>query len=92
MAYLLVALFLPLRNQVRIGVVILKEPIVKRLADGFLLVVQVVDVSRAWLDSTVKVSKVKLRPGTLPMRPLEGLKVNKSNSLTFAARSSGGHL
>ena len=43
--HLLIALLLPFRDQVRISVVVLEQPIVELLADGFLLVVQVVDIS-----------------------------------------------
>jgi hypothetical protein len=43
--HLLIALLLPLGDQHRIGVVVLEQPVVQRLADGFFLVVQVVDVA-----------------------------------------------
>jgi hypothetical protein len=43
--HLLIALLLPLCDQHRIGVVVLEQPVVQLLADGFLLVVQIVDVS-----------------------------------------------
>ena len=43
--HLLIALLLPLRDQHRVGVVVLEQPVVQLLADGFLLVVQIVDVS-----------------------------------------------
>ena len=43
--HLLIALLLPLRDQHRVGVVVLEQPVVQLLADGLLLVVQVVDVS-----------------------------------------------
>jgi len=37
--YLLVALLLPLCDQVRIGIAVLEEPLVQLLRDGFLIVV-----------------------------------------------------
>jgi hypothetical protein len=40
-------LFFPLRDQIGIRVVVLQKPIVQRLRDGFLFVVEVVDVSCA---------------------------------------------
>lgn len=43
--HLLISLLLPLRDQHRIGVVVLEQPVVQLLTDGFLLVVQIVDVS-----------------------------------------------
>lgn len=43
--HLLVALLLPLGDQHRVGVVVLEQPVVQRLADGFFLVVQIVDVA-----------------------------------------------
>lgn len=43
--HLLISLLLPLRDQHRVGVVVLEQPVVQLLADGFLLVVQIVDVS-----------------------------------------------
>lgn len=45
--YLLIALLLPLRDEVGISVIILQKPFVQFLADGFLLVVEVVDISGA---------------------------------------------
>jgi hypothetical protein len=44
-AHLFIALLLPLGDQHRIGVVVLEQPVVQRLADGFFLVVQVVYVT-----------------------------------------------
>ena len=49
-AQLLIALLLPLRNQVAISVAVLEKPIVELLGDGFLLVVEIIDVSRAYED------------------------------------------
>lgn len=47
-AQFLVALLLPLRDQVGIGVAVLQQPIVKLLRYGFLLVIEVIDIPRAW--------------------------------------------
>jgi hypothetical protein len=44
--HLLVALLLPLSDQHRVGVVVLEQPLVQLLADGFLLVVEVINVAR----------------------------------------------
>lgn len=41
---LFVALLLPFRNQVGVCIAVLQEPVVEGLADGFFLVVEVVDV------------------------------------------------
>lgn len=43
--YLLVALLLPLGNEHRIGISILQQPLVQLLADGLLLVVEIVYVA-----------------------------------------------
>jgi hypothetical protein len=43
--HLLIALLLPLRDEHRVGVVVFEQPVVQLLADGFLLIVQIVDVS-----------------------------------------------
>lgn len=48
--HLLIALLLPLRDQIRIRVAIFQQPVVESLADGFFLVVEVVDISRACAD------------------------------------------
>lgn len=45
--YLLIALLFPLRDQVRIGVLVLEQPLIQLLADRLLLVVQIVNVPRA---------------------------------------------
>jgi hypothetical protein len=56
-AQLLVALLLPFRDQIRVRIAVLQQPVVQLLADGFFLVVEVVDVAgacgmtRAWLVS-----------------------------------------
>ena len=57
-AQLLVALLLPLRNQVAISVAVLEKPIVQLLGDGFLLVVEIIDVSRACEEGTSQYMKV----------------------------------
>jgi hypothetical protein len=44
-AYLLVARFLPLCDEHRVGVVVFEQPVVQRLGNGFFLVVQVIDVA-----------------------------------------------
>jgi hypothetical protein len=46
-AQLLIALLLPLGDKVAIGVVVLQQPVVELLRDGFFLIVKVVDISRA---------------------------------------------
>lgn len=46
--HLLVALLFPLGDQDPIGIVVLEQPVVQRLADGLLLVVEIVDVARAY--------------------------------------------
>ena len=46
--YLFIPLLLPFRDQIRIGVPVLQQPVVELLGNGFLLVVQVVDVTRTW--------------------------------------------
>lgn len=46
-AKLLVALLLPLGDQHRVRISVLQQPIVQLLADGLLLVVQLVDVAAA---------------------------------------------
>jgi hypothetical protein len=43
--HLLIALLLPLGDQVCIGVVVLQQPVIQLLADRFFLVVEIVDVS-----------------------------------------------
>lgn len=43
--YLLITLLLPLRDQHRIRISILQQPVIQLLADGLLLVVQIVDVA-----------------------------------------------
>lgn len=44
-AKLLITLLLPFGDQIRICVAVLEKPIVKLLADGFLFIVEIVDVS-----------------------------------------------
>ena len=46
LTYLLIPLLLPFRDQVPIRVPVLQQPVVEGLADGFLFVVEVVDVAR----------------------------------------------
>lgn len=55
-SYLLITLFLPFRNQVGIGIVVFKKPVVKLLGYRLFLVVQVVDVSGALEKRTQEVS------------------------------------
>ena len=43
--HLFVALLLPFCDQHRVGVVVLEQPVVQLLANGFFLVVQIVDVA-----------------------------------------------
>jgi hypothetical protein len=47
-AYLFVALLLPLCDQVLVGIVVLQQPLVQLFRDGFFLVVEVVDVLGTW--------------------------------------------
>lgn len=49
--YLFITLLLPLRDEHSIGVVVLEEPVVQFLVNGFLFVIEVVDVFRAWVTS-----------------------------------------
>ena len=42
---LLITLFLPLGNQVGIGIIILKQPVVQLLGDSLFLIVEVIDIS-----------------------------------------------
>lgn len=44
---MLIPLLLPLCNQIRVAVVVLEQPLVQLLADGLLLVVELVDVAGA---------------------------------------------
>lgn len=46
-AQLLVALLLPLGNERRVGIIVLEQPVVQRLADSLTFVVEVVYVPRA---------------------------------------------
>lgn len=43
---LFVTLFLPLGDQVGVGVVIFEQPAVERFRDGFFLVIELVNISR----------------------------------------------
>jgi hypothetical protein len=54
--YLFVALLLPLRDQVLVGIIVLQQPLVKLLGDGFFLVVEVVDVFGAWWTKSAGVA------------------------------------
>jgi hypothetical protein len=47
-AHLLITLLLPLGDQISIGIPVLQQPVVELFADGFFLVVQVVDVSGSY--------------------------------------------
>lgn len=57
-AQLFIALLLPFRNQIAVGVAILEKPIIELLGDGFLLVIEIIDVSRAWEEGTDQYVKV----------------------------------
>ncbi len=44
---LLIALLLPLGDEIAVGVVVLQQPVVEGFRDGFLFVVEVVDIPRS---------------------------------------------
>ena len=46
--HLLVPLLLPLRNQIAVRIAVLQQPVIQLLADGFLLIVEIIDISRAY--------------------------------------------
>ena len=77
---LLVALLLPLGDQIRVRVAVLQQPVVELLADGFLLVVEVVDVPRTCDIKNAEVSALLCAPTTGSLKVVK----KRTIALTFA--------